>query len=60
VLDRNTVQKHYVLAEVDCQNPFSRVQQNFQMYAHIKWGLYNSLLLNIGMQEAGIAGCYRN
>lgn len=60
VLDRNIVRKRYVLTEVVCQNPHSRVQQYFQKYAPIKLGLYNSLFLNIGMQEAGIAGCFRN
>jgi hypothetical protein len=59
VLDRNTVQKHG-LTEVGCQNPFSRMQQHFEKYAHIKLGLYNSFFLNIWMQEAGFASCFRN
>jgi hypothetical protein len=45
----------FYLTEVCCQNTFSRVQQNFQKYAHIKLGLYNSLFLNIGLQEAWIS-----
>jgi hypothetical protein len=53
-------QENFVLTEVGCQNPFSRVQQNFQKYAHIKLGPYSSLFLNIGMQEASIAGYFRN
>jgi len=38
LVDRNTVQKHYVLTEVGCQNPFTRVQQNFQNMSIWNWG----------------------